>query len=374
MKKRTLLLAILSLLGISSFAWDFEVDGIYYNVLSLDDLTVEVTYNCDKWPDAWPAGDYTGDIVVPKTVEYRDHTFSVVSIGEYAFRKCDKLTSVTLNDNIKKLDYCAFAYCSALTELILPDSLSEIGSYAISRCYNLADITIPEKVEVIDTYAFYESTNLSSVTFNGSIRILKSYAFGKTSIKSIRIPASVQGIAEHCFSHCAQLSDVCIENSSEPLIVPSVNPFDYCPLENFYLGRNCNFSGFFSQYSTPVTTIRNLTVGENVADLSWIYFDDIQSISFLSQVPPKVEYTFTNKQYMDVLIVVPTGSMEVYQSSEPWKHFWNISESSFASVDRIGNVTSPVETYDINGIQTAVINGIKIIRTQDGKTSKVFLE
>ena len=43
------------------YAFDCEVDGIYYNRLSADEF--EVTYGTNK---------YTGDVVIPETVEYRE--------------------------------------------------------------------------------------------------------------------------------------------------------------------------------------------------------------------------------------------------------------------------------------------------------------
>ena len=42
---KQLLVAVLALLcSVAASAYDLEVDGIYYNILSISDLTVEVTY------------------------------------------------------------------------------------------------------------------------------------------------------------------------------------------------------------------------------------------------------------------------------------------------------------------------------------------
>ena len=47
-------------------AYDFEKDGIYYNVTSLTDLTVEVT--CEE--EYASENSYRGDIVIPEQVEW----------------------------------------------------------------------------------------------------------------------------------------------------------------------------------------------------------------------------------------------------------------------------------------------------------------
>ena len=49
------------LFSLASSAYDFYLDGIYYNILSETDKTVEVTSGDVK---------YTGDVTIPSTVVY----------------------------------------------------------------------------------------------------------------------------------------------------------------------------------------------------------------------------------------------------------------------------------------------------------------
>ena len=62
-------------------AYDFEKDGIYYNVTSLTDLTVEVT--CEE--EYASENSYRGDIVIPEQVEWNGKTFTVTGIGAFYF-------------------------------------------------------------------------------------------------------------------------------------------------------------------------------------------------------------------------------------------------------------------------------------------------
>ena len=64
---------LLTLVAVTASAQDFEVDGICYNILSEDDMTVEVTEN---------PNDYAGDVVIPGEVTYDGSTYSVTTIGE----------------------------------------------------------------------------------------------------------------------------------------------------------------------------------------------------------------------------------------------------------------------------------------------------
>ena len=60
-------------------AHDFVVNGIYYNITSSADKTVEITFRgnyCDEYSD-----EYSGDITIPQNVTYNGVTYSVTGIG-----------------------------------------------------------------------------------------------------------------------------------------------------------------------------------------------------------------------------------------------------------------------------------------------------
>ena len=71
---------LLLLCSTAASAHDFEVDGIYYNVLSEEDKTVAVTYS-GSYSGA-VADEYTGAVVIPATVTHNNITYSVTSIGQ----------------------------------------------------------------------------------------------------------------------------------------------------------------------------------------------------------------------------------------------------------------------------------------------------
>lgn len=82
--KQLLITIVVLLFSITAKAYDFEVDGIYYDILSSEDLTVEVVSGNNG---------YTGDIIIPSTVTFDGNEYRVTSIGESAFYKCSSLTS-----------------------------------------------------------------------------------------------------------------------------------------------------------------------------------------------------------------------------------------------------------------------------------------
>ena len=72
---------LLLLCSVAANAYDFEVDGIYYNITDESNKTVAVT--CSDY-----SGEYRGEIVIPESVVYNGNTYSVTSIGNYAFEIC----------------------------------------------------------------------------------------------------------------------------------------------------------------------------------------------------------------------------------------------------------------------------------------------
>ena len=64
----------------------------------------------------------------------------VTSIGDHAFIKCTKLTSVTIPDSVTSIGALAFRDCFGLKSVRIPDSITNIKMGAFSSCSNLTSI------------------------------------------------------------------------------------------------------------------------------------------------------------------------------------------------------------------------------------------
>lgn len=83
--QKTLLAIACLLCSFAASAHMFEVDGIYYDITSETDKTVEVVYDWLYYTK------YTGTVVIPETVTYKGTTYSVTSVGSTAFINCTKV-------------------------------------------------------------------------------------------------------------------------------------------------------------------------------------------------------------------------------------------------------------------------------------------
>lgn len=176
----TSLLCII-LTAINASAYDFEVDGIYYNIISNVDLTVEVT---NKYKYSVNSNDsYSGSVVVPDMVRYENKNYSVVRIGAYAFGGggyhddgCD-VTEVVLPETIEEIRSDAFFNCYKLLKINMPENLNIIGSYAFCNT-GLATLVIPDCCTAIGNSAFEGCENLRMVVLGKGLKIIKDEAFG----------------------------------------------------------------------------------------------------------------------------------------------------------------------------------------------------
>ena len=157
---KTLMLIAVLLTGSHAFAYDFESNGIYYNITSQSNLEVEVTYASSVYDNS-----YAGSVTIPETINYNNRTYSVTSIGDAAFSYCIGLTSVTIPNSVTGIGGETFRDCSGLTSITIPNSVTSIGYYAFRGCSGLTSVTIPNSVTSIGSEAFAYCSKLMEVFF-----------------------------------------------------------------------------------------------------------------------------------------------------------------------------------------------------------------
>lgn len=165
--KKIFLLLWLVLLGLSKVqAYQFEKNGIYYDIVKGKAVVVR------NWSTS-----YTGDVVIPETVEYSGQVYVVDSIGSNAFDNCDELTSVRLPEGLKAIGENAFYSCSGLTSISFPSSLRHIDTYAFSGCSSLTSLSFPEGMTQIGNGAFYGCGRLETISFPSTMKSIDWSAF-----------------------------------------------------------------------------------------------------------------------------------------------------------------------------------------------------
>ena len=414
------------LLSIPIYAYDFEVDGLYYDVTSFTDMTCAITYG---------ENNYKGDFIIPSEVTYNSRNLkvtsigskaffgcssltsvtipnSVTSIGSYAFSSCSSLTSVTIPNSVTSIGYGAFSDCSSLISVTIPNSVTSIVDNTFSYCNSLTSVTIPNSVTSIGYGAFFDCSSLRSVTIPNSVTSIGSYAFdGCRSLENIQLSNNLMYISNKLFNGCENLKSLDIPGSVKYIeqyyISPSFPTFGECtsltklslrqgfqPLEVGY--RNSSTHNFVRgewetwtetikelyidrelEQDIPVPNLVKLELGESVKVVQVSSIPKIESFNTIysySKEPPTLP-TMSNKQYLNMIVKVPAEALEAYKAADSWKNFWNLSalDPGESGINEIKTASSPIiiGRYDINGNRVDEnYNGLTIVKFSDGSSRK----
>ncbi len=315
------LLLVALLATTTLWAYDFKSGDLCYNITSeVEPYTVEVTTEKEHVEVA----NYLNLSIetIPETVTYNSITYSVTSIGDWAFSYCSSLTSLTIPNSVTTIGNGAFSHCSSLTSLTIPNSVTTIGNSAFSDCSSLTSITIPNSVTSIGDWAFSYCSSLTSITIPNSVTSIGNRTFSYCSaLTSITIPNSVTSIGESAFSYCSALTSITIPNS-----VTSIGDWAFYDCSN----------------------IEIITIGTNVENIGFYAFggiDNCTSVYSLAAVPPTLDdtfgYTSVYSRFADQLIV-HANSKEAYENDKSWN---NIADRIIAIGDMYLEKSIQIEHY-----------------------------
>lgn len=209
-------------MAVTSYAYDFQVDGIYY---CYDVYGNAVVTHGDK--------KYTGKIKIPSEVKWNGKKKKVVEIGDYAFDCCYELKSVSIPSSVYYIGRFAFDNCYLLEEINIPNGVEAIKVSAFSCCDKLENISLPVSVKQIEEHAFVGS-GLKTIKLFGEVTSIGEYAFQYCcNLESIIIPSSVNSIGISAFSECKALKNVYCQAVNVPETHSSA--FNNSPIENMTL-------------------------------------------------------------------------------------------------------------------------------------------
>ncbi len=309
MKTRNIV-AILSLL-LSTYiqAYDFKTNGIYYSINSMETLEVEVVHGEER---------YSGDIVIPEVVSFREKEFKVVGVGLKAFNGCS-ITTVSIPEGVRYVDNWSFQNCRNLRSIDLPESLTGIGRSAFKNS-GLTEIIIPNQVTQILDSAFVNCTAAKSITIGKSL--------------------GTDGLPSTTFVGCRNVEVLIICDSKEELKIRCHSRWDkgndnmtfgaFTKIKRLYVGRELDAEFGISLFPENIE-IEHLELGRFVRYfLPWTM--DLKKVTIHRKVPfvsdpsYRRQGDFTSQTKMNATLYVPEGCVDLYKEAELWREFWTIKE------------------------------------------------
>ena len=311
---RKIFLFAVALCSSASLLADVQlINGINYD-LNDDELKATVTA---KDPV------YTGDIVIPATVDYDAKTYNVVRIGSNAFQDCAEVTSVSLPEGLVGIGFDAFWNCSMLTSITIPSTVTTIEAYAFEHT-GLTSFTLPNTVTAFGTYVFNGCTGLTEPIYNDKIFAYIPSDYSGTYI----VPDGITTINGTAFQNTTNLTGVTLPSSLETI---ESNAFQSSAITSIVIPNSVTEIGSSAFRSSSLATI---TLGTGLTSISGNCFASTNLTS----------------------VTVPEGVTE-------------IRNQAFENCDYLTTINLPSTLSDITGDAFAGCRSLEHISVADGNTT-----
>jgi hypothetical protein len=200
-------IAILLLIGV---LLSFLCIPVSVSATPADSVWHDGDYEFQNLEDGARLIKYSGnetDVEIPATTEYKHVVYPVKIIERDAFRQNLSIQTLTVSNNVVRINDTAFEGCLNLRRVQLGTRVEHIGTDAFSNT-GITDIIIPKTLKVCSS-AFRNCPDFTSVTIASGATVVPAALCNEcTALKNVSISSSVQTINENAFYGCTSLKNV----------------------------------------------------------------------------------------------------------------------------------------------------------------------
>ncbi len=338
------------------------------------------------------------------TVEYKEQ-----EIPAMAFCRLNSLENILLPNFITKINNYAFSGLK-IKDIVLPNSVIEIGKYSFQYCKHLINLKLPHQLVRLEKWAFAYCNSLTS---------------------EITIPKTVRFIGTNPFTSSKQISKIKLEKgnlnyfSDEKDVIYSADLDTLILLPPYFSGEyriNSTTKDIRPNAGVAIDgltkiifpdmlkeiKISNSTLFNNSINLKYIDFNNLEKCASVTQsfkncpidtirVKQRIKCGTNNLcinamlgglDKSKITLLVPTDSIDVFQTAPFWSEFGKIIEDNFdnTNVDNIeiknyltvfpNPIKNSFTIKDLtNPAQITVVNqlGTKILNLEINPNQSIFI-
>jgi len=291
---------------------------------------------------SFPSGK-SGAFVIP---------IQINTVADGAFSACEKLTSVTLSNNLVALGEFPFAQCISLTQInvgpfnpiyassdgvlynkpittlitypagktgpfTVPDTVTTINNYSFYMSV-VSSVSISYSVKTINDNAFMYCSNLTTVSMSYGVTDIGAAAFaGCVNLTSLSIGSGVSKIGAGAFSGCTSLTSVVIPNGVTEI---GRGAFNYCrSMTSVIVGSGVTKIGD-SAFNACIA-LKSFTIPKSVVDIDGEPFNYCLSLMVFNVASDNPNYASLDgvlyNKHLNRLLAFPggrTGTFDVPES------------------------------------------------------------
>ncbi|EJK52374.1 hypothetical protein THAOC_28357 [Thalassiosira oceanica] len=193
-----------------------------------------------------------------------------------AFRGCDKLIELQLNEGLQVIESAAFMGCTALRSVIIPSTVTIVGRYAFAECTSLIELQLNEGLRVIWESAFNSCTSLQSVTLPSTVTELKEGTFCNCfDLVELQLNEGLEIIGQDAIQYCQSLRNVTVP--STVTVLDNLAFYDCSNLVEVQLNEGLQFIGGGAFHTC--TALRSVTIPSTVTELGACLFSGCTNLS-----------------------------------------------------------------------------------------------
>jgi len=309
---------------------------------------------------AWSGKNTLKTVILPKnTTSIGEYAFrycqglvsisipdEVASIGKEAFLNCSKLKSVTLPKSLIKLgkylknDVCSncegiFVGCTSLETIVFQNNIEYIGNSTFNGCSSLASISLPETIKYIGTAAFGNCSKLATINLPNGLLDIEYGAFsGCSSLNNVELPTSLRYMGREAFSGCINLSTP-INFSGDTILD---NSFSSClKLEEIRIKSTTKVIGYgilseclnLKVVDAPAKLINQvLTPGYSFSQYSNRFSNKLQLVKINSDTLKQMGVDFLKNSYRTIKSIDLSESVNAELPAELLSNFYSLENLS----------------------------------------------